>query len=137
MKRLRIAGVGEALWDVFQDSEQFGGAPANFVSHCSMLGEQGYLVSALGSDQRGQLAVEHMTELGVNLEYCAIIDGIETGVSTVVLDSKRDAEYEIRENVAWDMVSYDSTLIPFFLYLESFCFVTLFLCSMKAYVFCM
>ena len=125
MKRLRIAGVGEALWDVFQDSEQFGGAPANFVSHCSMLGEQGYLVSALGSDQRGRLAVERMTELGVNLEYCAIIDGIETGVSTVVLDSKRDAEYEIRENVAWDMVRYDSTLFPFFQSLDAICFGTL------------
>ena len=134
VKRLRIAGVGEALWDVFQRCEQFGGAPANFVSHCSMLGERGYLVSALGSDQRGRLAVERMTELGVNLEYCAIIDGIETGVSTVVLDSKRDAEYEIRENVAWDKLRYDSTLFPFFQSLDAICFGTLGQRTVKAHL---
>ena len=88
-QQLSIAGVGEALWDVFQHNEEFGGAPANFVSHCSMLGERGFLVSAVGTDQRGRRALERMTELGVNLEYCAVIDGMETGVSTVVLDSKK------------------------------------------------
>ena len=125
VKQLKIAGVGEALWDVFRHSEQLGGAPANFVSHCSMLGERGFLVSALGSDERGRRAIERMTELGVNSEYCAIIDGMETGVSTVVLDSKKDAKYEIKENVAWDLVHYDSTLFPFFQSLDAICFGTL------------
>ena len=61
-QQLSIAGVGEALWDVFQHNEEFGGAPANFVSHCSMLGERGYLVSALGSDHRGQFAVRSILQ---------------------------------------------------------------------------
>ena len=125
VKQLKIAGVGEALWDVFRHSEQLGGAPANFVSHCSMLGERGFLVSALGSDQRGRRALERMTELGVNLEHCAVIDGMETGVSTVVLDSKKDAKYEIKENVAWDVIRYDPTLFPFFQSLDAICFGTL------------
>tara|TARA_B100000989_G_scaffold258447_1_gene208328 strand:- start:141 stop:1049 length:909 start_codon:yes stop_codon:yes gene_type:complete len=125
VKQLKIAGVGEALWDVFRHSEQFGGAPANFVSHCCMLGERGFLVSAVGTDQRGRRAIERMTELGVNSKYCAIIDGVETGVSTVVLDSKKDAKYEIKENVAWDTVRYDPTLFPFFQSLDAICFGTL------------
>ena len=133
-QQLSIAGVGEALWDVFQHNEEFGGAPANFVSHCSMLGERGYLVSALGSDHRGQLAVQHLTELGVDIEHCVTIDGVETGVSSISLDSKGDAKYEIRENVAWDRVCYDSNLYPFFQSLHAICFGTLGQRTVKAHL---
>ena len=124
-QQLIIAGVGEALWDVFQYNEEFGGAPANFVSHCRMLGERSYLVSALGSDQRGQLALQHLTELDVNLEHCVVIDGMETGISSISLDSNGDAKYEIKENVAWDKVCYHSNSYAFFQSLDAICFGTL------------
>ena len=61
----------------------------------------------------------------MDIEHCVTIDGVETGVSSISLDSKGDAKYEIRENVAWDRVCYDSNLYPFFQSLHAICFGTL------------
>ena len=52
-----VIGLGEILWDVFSDGPRFGGAPANFACHVAALGGRASLVSAVGSDELGDLAL--------------------------------------------------------------------------------
>ena len=51
---LRIAAVGEVLWDVFPDGPRFGGAPANFACHTAALGARSSIVSCVGQDALGR-----------------------------------------------------------------------------------
>ena len=37
---MRIAVIGEILWDVFDDGEKLGGAPFNFAAHAAQLVEE-------------------------------------------------------------------------------------------------
>lgn len=48
-----IVGMGEALWDMFPEGKQIGGAPANFVYHMSQFGYESRVVSAVGDDSLG------------------------------------------------------------------------------------
>jgi fructokinase len=51
--KLNIIGIGEILWDIYEDEKYFGGAPANFAIHCQQLGDNGIVVSRVGDDELG------------------------------------------------------------------------------------
>ena len=59
MNPLIFVGIGEALYDVFEDgTETLGGAPLNFAVHAHQLASQlgvgsGIIVSCINSDRRG------------------------------------------------------------------------------------
>jgi hypothetical protein len=59
MDPLIFVGIGEVLYDVFEDgTETLGGAPLNFAVHVHQLARQlgigqGIVVSSINSDQRG------------------------------------------------------------------------------------
>ena len=57
-----LVGLGEILWDVYDDKALFGGAPANFACHASSLGAESLIVSAVGRDQLGTQAMQWMRE---------------------------------------------------------------------------
>jgi fructokinase len=52
-----VVGIGEALFDCFDDREILGGAPINFVVHAhrllSAVGGRGVVVSRVGLDALG------------------------------------------------------------------------------------
>ena len=59
MNSLTFVGIGEVLYDVFEDgTATLGGAPLNFAVHVHQLASQfrvgyGTIVSCVNSDQRG------------------------------------------------------------------------------------
>jgi len=68
---LRLAGLGELLWDVLPGSETLGGASAYFACHAQALGAHAALVSSVGSNGRGSRVSGCMAiTIASNGEHC-------------------------------------------------------------------
>jgi fructokinase len=106
----RIISFGEVLWDIFPDGEKFGGAPANFACHAAILGAKVSMVTALGSDRRGQLAIDIFKDYGIDTELIQILSGAPTGTVKIELDAFGKPAFTIQSNSAWDNVVWNSGL---------------------------
>lgn len=123
--KFQIAGIGEVLWDVFGDNKMFGGAPANCVCHCNTLGAEVYVISCMGNDKPGQQGLDFLANHGVNISGIAISEAFETGIVNVELDAEGKPEYEIRENVAWDHISFTKEMEEIAGKMDAVCFGSL------------
>src|ERR1039458_9576750 len=54
------------LWDVFEEGEFLGGAPLNFAVSAQRLGNTVSLLTAVGADARGALAISSMRNVGIS-----------------------------------------------------------------------
>lgn len=106
----QIISFGEVLWDIFPDSEKFGGAPANFACHAAILGAEVSMVTAIGNDQRGQLAINTLANYGVDTELIQISPNSQTGIVQIELDDFGKPKFTIEPNSAWDTVDWNSNL---------------------------
>jgi fructokinase len=90
--------------------KQAGGAPFNFTFHSYQLGWPAVMVSRVGKDELGRDLVEKCKELGLNPEFLQEDLIHPTGTVEVELDSQGQAEYEIKEDVAWDHLEWNDGL---------------------------
>jgi fructokinase len=124
-KVFKIAGVGEALWDVNGSEYTFGGAPANVACHCSAMGAEAYVVSCIGDDDLGKQANAFLTDHNVNTSCLHVDPAFETGVVLVDLDEKGKPEYDIKEGVAWDNIPFTPSMQALAPMLDAVCFGSL------------
>lgn len=120
-----IVGIGEVLWDVYPDAAHFGGAPANFASHAASLGAKARMVSAVGTDEFGDGALESLRLRGVE---CASVkrDPIHpTGQVLVSLDTAGQPTYEFAADTAWDHLTWSNDLESLARQSDAVCFGTL------------
>lgn len=106
--RHTVVGIGEILWDIFDDRKTLGGAPANFAYHASCAGAEGIVVSAIGDDAYGDEIEFLLREkrLGNRLQRC----DRPTGTVRISLDSSGVAQYVFPPDVAWDHLKFDDSL---------------------------
>ena len=97
----KILGIGELVWDVFPSGKQLGGAPVNFAYFAKELGAEAYPVTALGSDELGDEAMEVVRPSGLKLDFIQR-NSLPTSRVLVTTDEEGVPQYEIVENVAWD-----------------------------------
>ena len=118
-----IAGIGEALWDLFPEGAKLGGAPANFAFHTSQFGLPAIAISSLGNDELGDKAEAEFQSKG--LEY--LMPRIEkpTGVVNVTLDNDGVPSYEICEGVAWDNIPFTDEIAEVAKNCQAVCWGTL------------
>ena len=102
MKRPIIAGIGELLWDVYQDVEKIGGAPINFTYHVTALGAKGIPISTIGRDNRGKMAIAELIKRGLDISAISLTDNWATGHVSVTIDRTGRATYNFPAEVAWD-----------------------------------
>ena len=105
---MHLLGVGEILWDVFEQGEHLGGAVFNLCAHAARLGHRVSLVSAVGADARGAAALARTRALGISLDYIQTIPDRETGIVTVTVDSGGQPSYVIHRPAAYDFASLDA-----------------------------
>jgi len=67
-----LVGLGELLWDLLPTGRQLGGAPANFAFHAQALGEEGKVVSCVGTDDLGHEAIDLLQQLELDSSYVAV-----------------------------------------------------------------
>lgn len=100
--KLVIAGIGEVLWDVLEESEELGGAPINFAYHAGALGAEAYAISCVGDDRRGAAALKELENRSVSTEYITVLAGAKTGYVLAQVDAQGVASYTFPDDVAWD-----------------------------------
>jgi fructokinase len=122
---LRIAAVGEVLWDVFPDGPRFGGAPANFACHTAALGAQSSIVSCVGDDALGRDATSFLQQHAVDVTHLQTSSNYPTGTVQVQLDAEGSPQFEISRQVAWDFVDWSESLASLASGLQAICFGSL------------
>jgi fructokinase len=101
---MRIVSVGEILWDVIGPNEHLGGAPLNFAAHAQKLGHEVFPLSAVGDDERGHRALEHIRSRGISTDFIRVLPDRPTGTAEVELDFDGKPNFRIVRPVAYDFV---------------------------------
>jgi fructokinase len=101
---LRVISIGEILWDVIGQTEYLGGAPLNFAAHAHKLGHDVDLVSAVGEDDRGRLALDGLRRHGVSADFVQVLADKKTGTAEVDLDRDGKPAFRIVRPAAYDFV---------------------------------
>lgn len=101
---MKIVGIGEILWDVFEDDERLGGAPFNFCAHARRLGHEVFFVSGLGADARGSRAYAEMEKLGLSPRLVQRV-AADTGMVTVKLDGNGQPTFNLHRPAAYDLMN--------------------------------
>jgi fructokinase len=104
-KIMLACGIGEVLWDIFSDHEQFGGAALNFCVNLQRLGDEAVLLSAVGNDEHGRIALERMRSVGLTTRGIEAIDGLATGTATVGTADNGEPTFVIHRPAAFDALS--------------------------------
>lgn len=114
---MKVLVFGEILWDIIDGVPHLGGAPLNFATHIRKCGGESDIISCLGFDELGEMALERVQELGFD---STLIQRSKKKTGTVpVTIHNGQPEYEILQDVAFDhirskdldktkIVSYDS-----------------------------
>ncbi len=121
----RILAAGEVLWDLLPDGKQLGGAPANFTYHCRSLGADARLVTRIGKDSLGNEVLERFRLLGLPTETVQIDPEFPTGTVEVALADDGQPRFTIRENVAWDRITADASMLAVAAKADAICFGSL------------
>lgn len=101
MKKHRVIGIGEIVWDVFGSDMKKGGAPINFAYYCSQLGADAGIISAVGDDVPGHKVLRELSAIGLDTSRVQI-NGYPTGKVIVSIDGSGVPAYDIQTGVAWD-----------------------------------
>lgn len=99
-----IVGIGEALWDCLPEGRKIGGAPANFAYHMNRFGFDSIVISAVGEDDLGKEIKDVFNHK--DLQFLLETTPYPTGTVQVELDENGIPTYDIKENVAWDNISF-------------------------------
>lgn len=118
-----IVGIGELLWDMLPSGKAIGGAPANFAYHAGRLGEEGWVVSAVGDDALGHEILDVLDEKRLH-SLVSMVDK-PTGTVQVSLDDAGVPTYTIVEDVAWDHIPFTSKMQALASRADAVCFGSL------------
>lgn len=109
MKKHRIIGIGEMVWDMLPAGKRLGGAPVNFAFYAQALGAKALIVSAVGQDTLGDEILE--TVKGFGMDISAIQrNRYPTSTVEITLAGEGIPSYVIREQVAWDYIDHSASM---------------------------
>jgi fructokinase len=97
-----VVGLGEILWDIFDDAAVFGGAPANFARHAAELGLSAIIKNAVGRGELGNQALAWLSARPIPVDFVAVDPLHPTGEVHVRVDPSGQPFYEFATEVAWD-----------------------------------
>jgi len=120
-----IVGLGELLWDVFQEGKQLGGAPANFAYMTNLLGDTGVVASRIGADELGDEAKQRLQHLGLQSDFVQTDAAHATGTVKVEVDPSGQPTFEIAQPVAWDYFAWTPEWQSLAAKADAVCFGTL------------
>jgi fructokinase len=120
-----IVGLGEVLWDVYPNDAHLGGAPANFACYVAELGDESWMVSAVGSDDFGSRAMKLLSAQRVCCDHIAKDSRHGTGRVLVKLDRHGRPTYEFASDPAWDHLHWSPGLEALAKRCDAVCFGTL------------
>ena len=120
-----VVGLGELLWDCFEDSRHPGGAPANVAFQAGQLGCRGVVCSRVGKDELGDELVDFLAAQGLDTRYVQRDADHPTGTVTVDTSRADHPQYTIHRPVAWDFIQCDAGLSQLMSQAAAVCFGSL------------
>ena len=122
-----ILGLGELLWDILPEGLRLGGAPANFTVMAGRLGSHAVLLSRIGRDDLGRLAVERLDPLPVDAGFVETDPTHETGRVTVHFQGGQPGQpiYTIHQPAAWDFLELSDEWVRLAERADAICFGSL------------
>jgi fructokinase len=133
-----ILGIGELLWDLFPTHSPcaeialeapspkgaLGGAPANFAVMAGRLGNHAAILSRIGRDELGRMAVNQLESLPVDTEFLQVDSEQKTGKVSVSITSG-EPSYLIHQPAAWDFMELTDSWVEAAERADALCFGTL------------
>lgn len=108
---MRLASLGEILWDLIGGRELLGGATFNFSVQLSRLGHDVSFISAVGGDERGRRAIKTASRLGLSTKFIRTVMDAPTGVVSVTVDANGQPSYILHRPAAYDFAVLPSEQI--------------------------
>jgi fructokinase len=121
----KIAGLGEVLWDLYEDEKFLGGAPANFAAHVNQAGEYGIILSRIGNDKLGDQLMHELISRNLDVSGIQIDPVKSTGTVRVHLDEAGLPSFDCTHDVAFDFMSFNDLWYPFAKQVDAVLFGTL------------
>ncbi len=127
---ITIAGIGEALFDLYPDGRAVvGGAPLNFSIQADRLGrrigKRAAPISRVGADALGNDLIARLSSLGVATDLLQRDPEHPTGAVAVSIDAEGQPLYDVTSGVAWDHLELTPELEDFAANCGVICFGTL------------
>lgn len=101
-----VLAFGEVLWDIIDGKPHLGGAPLNFIAHMAQYGVKPYIISRVGNDEFGEIALNQTTTYGVDTTLVQLDETHETGTVLVTLNNGQP-DYSIKKDVAYDFIEFN------------------------------
>jgi len=105
-KSISTLVFGEILWDIIENQKYIGGAPLNFAAHIVKCGGTSSVISGVGNDELGRLALEYVHKLDVDASAVFVSSNKPTSTVDVFLHQGQP-DYTIHEDVAFDFIPED------------------------------
>lgn len=122
-KRIKCAGLGEVLFDVYPTGPKIGGAPANFAYHCRQNGLEAVAISSVGHDKLGFLARDLLAK---RFLPALLTDSDKvTGAVNVALSGQGVPTYSFVEDTAYDDIKATEEVLDLAQELDMICFGSL------------
>lgn len=127
---LTIAGLGEALFDIFPNGvRKLGGATLNFAVHAhqllSRVNGRGVPVTRIGMDALGNDVIANLDAFGVPTSNVQWDAARQTGQVVVTFSADGSPNYDILRDVAWDAIEFDAAARELAPRCDAICFGTL------------
>lgn len=122
-RKIKCAGIGEVLFDVFPTGAKLGGAPANFAYHCMQNGLKAMAISSVGRDELGFKARDLLAEQF--LPALLLDNDKATGAVNVTLSSDGIPSYTFAEDTAYDNIPLTDEILETAGKLDLVCFGSL------------
>ncbi len=110
MRNIKVATIGEILFDVFEGEKKPGGSSLNVSLHLHKQHINTQFISALGNDQNGDELIDYLKSQKFSTQFIQK-STFPTSTVTVKLDEKKQAKYTINKPVAWDDIELNDDLI--------------------------
>lgn len=106
--RKKIVAFGEVVWDILPTEKVLGGTPSNMVFRCNSFGEEGHLLSRVGDDELGHLALKRLEELGISVNNVQIDSEFPTGTVNISFDENQEPVFDVTPDVAFDHIEFST-----------------------------
>lgn len=106
--RKKIVAFGEVVWDILPDGKVLGGTPSNFAFRCNSFGEEGHLLSRVGDDELGHLALKRLEELGISVADVQIDSEFPTGTVNITFEKEHEPVFDVTPDVAFDHIEFST-----------------------------
>lgn len=101
---------GEIIWDVYPNERTIGGAAFNFAANLGLLGNETYLLSAIGGDELGREAISFAKKYNIKTDFIQE-NTFGTGRCIVTLDNGGLPSFNVLQNTSYDNITADDVLL--------------------------